>query len=105
MNNIKSITLVFLCSLLFTSAFQCKKDNNGINARLIKDCTGTYIQINGKDYQVCNTEKTDALNADLNVKVEYTKITECTGSAASAIVCMMYHPNEGWIEIKNIDPI
>lgn len=94
--------------LILTSAsvavfalMSCKKES-GEKVTVVKDCTGTYLQINGKDYQVCNLEKTNGFANGTTVIASYKKISKCTGSAADQIVCMMYHENEGWIEVMSI---
>ena len=72
------------------------------DATLIKDCTGVYLRLNNKDYHVCNTEKTTALDGNIPVIATYRLISDCTGTASHAVVCMMLHQNEGWIEIEQI---
>ena len=69
---------------------------------VVRDCTGTYLQKDGKDYQVCNLEKVQAFAAGQSVTVSYKKLSVCKGSAADAIVCLMLHANEGWIEVVDI---
>ncbi|WP_317897316.1 hypothetical protein [Aurantibacillus circumpalustris] len=91
--------VLFILVLLL---FSCKK-NDCIKAELVKDCTGTYIRIDGKDYQVCNLEKVSAFNNGAKITVSYKKITECKGTAADQIVCLMLHANEGWIEVLKIE--
>ncbi len=84
--------------LLFTA---CNKEplQQGI---LIRDCTGTYLQINNKDYHICNPEKVDGGPSSSPIEASYKKLSVCKGSAADAITCMMLHPNEGWIEILQV---
>jgi len=68
-----------------------------------RDCTGTYLRLNGKDYHVCNLEKVSEFPDGVSVKAAFERIDICTGSAMDdAIVCDMLHQNEGWIEVKNI---
>lgn len=98
------IFLVFISIFLATS---CKKEDvitdfEGTKALVLRDCTGTYLKINQKDYHVCNTNLTNRFSDNSFVEVIYTKISVCTGEANNGIVCMMYRENEGWIEIKNI---
>lgn len=84
--------------------FACKKEVR-FNAIVVKDCTGTYLQIDKKDYHVCNPEIAEAIDNGTKVFAIFGMLKECTGSAAGAIVCDMYHPNEGWIEVKQIKPL
>lgn len=71
-------------------------------AAVIKDCTGSYLRINNKDYHVCNIEKLEGLENGVKIKASYRRLEKCTGPEQDAIVCMMYHENEGWIKIKKI---
>lgn len=70
---------------------------------VIRDCTGTYLRKDGKDYRVCNLERVEAYANGIEVRVSYKKLQECKGSGADQIVCMMVHDNEGWIEVIEIE--
>lgn len=94
----KQLILVALLALTACRQHTCT------NATVVKDCTGTYIRINGKDYHVCNREKTDSFADGTAVSVEYKTISNCNGTAKDDIVCLMIHENEGWIEVKSIKP-
>lgn len=95
-----STTIILLiCSVLFVA---CNKSTTTNAVQVVKDCTGTYLRVSGKDYHVCNTEYTDSFNNGDSVQVSWLKINTCTGTASKAIVCMMLHPSEAWIEIKSI---
>lgn len=87
--------------IAFTTLLSCSKETNK-NAIVVRDCTGTYINIEGKDYQVCNLEKVAAFQNGTAVNVSFKKLSECNGSAKDAIVCMMLHPSEGWVEVLHI---
>jgi hypothetical protein len=69
---------------------------------VIRDCTGTYLRINSKDYHICNPEAIASVAAEKEITAQYVKLKECNGSAKDGMVCMMYHENEGWIEVKKI---
>ena len=70
-------------------------------ATIVKDCTGSYLRIEGKDYLVCNTEKLKNFSRDASVEVTFEKIEKCPEFEDKA-VCMMYHENEGLVRIKTI---
>ena len=93
---ISIVTIVFLLTL-----FACKKEQNK-TVTVIRDCTGTYLCLDGKDYQVCNLEKVSSFTDGATVTATFKKIKECNGSAKDAIVCYMLHANEGWIEVDKI---
>jgi len=68
----------------------------------IKDCTGSYLKRDGKDYHICNTEMTTSLSNGDTVLAVFNRIKECNGTAKNGIICMMYHANEGWIQVESI---
>lgn len=95
----------FLISILLTLAAMfssCKKELNQ-TVTVIRDCTGTYLRFDGKDYQVCNLETVASFTDGATAKVAFKRIGECNGSAKNLIVCHMLHPNEGWIEVRSIE--
>lgn len=95
-------TLHLITIATFMLIFSACKKEAVYNATVIRDCTGTYLRIEGKDYHVCNLEKVSSFENQAKVSAIFEKIKECKGSAAGAIVCDMYHANEGWIEVEKI---
>lgn len=87
--------------LLLGIFFGCKKDNY-FAATVVRDCTGTYLRWQDKDYHVCNTEKTEPFENGARVKTLFNSIKECNSPVIGQPVCDMYHQNEGWIEISII---
>lgn len=69
---------------------------------VIHDCTGSYLRSGGKDYKVCNMEKTDAYENGTRVTARFRRIPDCR-SLDGRFFCKMYHANEGWIEIAYIN--
>lgn len=95
--------ILFSGALLLASVavLSCNKERNK-KMTVIRDCSGTYLRFNEKDYRVCNLERVADYEDNANVTVTYKKLEECTGTGADAIVCAMYHPNEGWIQVIKI---
>jgi hypothetical protein len=91
--------LLFLGFLLANAA--CQKENK-VNMTVVRDCTGTYLQKDGKDYQVCNLEKVKNFDDGTKVTASYKRLKERKGSGIDQIVCLMYHQSEGWIEVTAI---
>lgn len=81
--------------------YSCSK--KGQQVTIVRDCTGTYLRMEGKDYHICNTEKTDAFVTGAEVRASFLKINKCKGQANDVPVCEMLHENEGWIKVKKID--
>jgi DhnA family fructose-bisphosphate aldolase class Ia len=66
---------------------------------VVKDCTGVYLRQDKKDYHVCNDEILSALKDGSEVKASFVKVQGCPAQK-DRMVCMMYHENEGWIEVE-----
>jgi hypothetical protein len=97
----KNYLLILLHTFFLISTASCEKQGNE-SMQVIRDCTGTYLRKDGKDYMVCNLEKVSQFADATKVKASFIRISECKGSAINQIVCLMYHQNEGWIEVKEI---
>lgn len=87
---------------LMTINLSCKKGTS-VKMTVVRDCTGTYLRKGGKDYHVCNLEKVTLFNDGQDVIVNYKKLKKCNGSGNDMIVCLMFHENEGWVEVTEIE--
>ena len=96
----KSISIVTILTVL--TLFSCKKEKNE-EVSVIRDCTGTYLHFNGKDYHVCNSDKLSSFENGVIVKATFKRIKKCEGSANHETKCLMIHSNEGWIEVEKIE--
>ena len=102
MTEIIKVSLVFLILLALTAMLpSCKKVRNQ-TVTVERDCTGTYLSLDGKDYHVCNLEMVSSFSDGATVTASFKKIKECNGSAKDANVCEMLHANEGWIVVDKI---
>ena len=72
------------------------------NATVIKDCTGTYLRLNGKDYKVCNIEKVSSYQTGIDISVCFKELKDCEGTGNIVATCYMLHQFESWIEIEHI---
>lgn len=90
--------LTMLIVILITTLSGCKKDTTGMT--VVKDCTGTYLRRDSKDYQVCNTEKTEAFANGATVEAAFEKTGSCP--ADTGVSCMMLHESAGWIKVTKI---
>lgn len=98
----KKLALFFAIPVLLFSLFaiSCSMQKPGAEMQVIRDCTGTYLRMNKKDYHVCNVEKLAAFADGQTIRASFKKISEC--SKQPEIVCMMFHENEGWVEVKKV---
>lgn len=103
---------LFATLVLFVAiAAGCKKHdkNCGCNAsysggmQVIKNCTGTYLRYQQKDYQVCNTSALAAYDNGNSVNASFNKISGC--DSIPPIVCLMLHANEGYVEVVCARPL
>ena len=103
MTEVKQNQIVFSILLTLAAMFSsCKKELNQ-KVTVIRDCTGTYLRLDGKDHQVCNLEKVASFSDGATARATFRKISECNGLAGDTFVCKMLHPNEGWIEVSKIE--
>jgi hypothetical protein len=79
----------------------CKKETYS-SATIFKDCTGTYLRILDKDYQVCNTEKTDNFSHQQRVTVNFALLKECPEPIAYNPLCGEIRPHAGPVNIIDI---
>ncbi|MEO5943889.1 MAG: hypothetical protein ABIP30_02715 [Ferruginibacter sp.] len=97
----KTILYIIIFCLLQVLV-SCKKDSN-TNGIIIKDCTGTYLRLNGNDYKVCNLEKITSFLSDTNVRVTFKQLQGCDGSGNFTPTCYLLHQYIGWVEIEDIN--
>ncbi|MCO5285495.1 MAG: hypothetical protein M9898_03695 [Chitinophagaceae bacterium] len=97
----KSLYIPILFSLLLVFS-GCKKDDfSGTReAMVVVDCTGTYLRVQHKDFNVCNIKIMAGFQDGDHVKATFTKIKECREVLGP--ICDMFHPYESWIEVKAI---
>jgi len=79
----------------------CSEINNR-DMTVVKDCTGSYLRFNNKDYHICNYEIVDEFDDETEVKASFNKIETCP-NIYDLVVCEMYHKNEGLINVTKIE--
>jgi hypothetical protein len=95
----KKLLLITTVAVLLT-LFSCKRETNK-PMTVIKDCTGTYLRMDGKDFQVCNIGKLTFFSSGTTVDATFKKIDNCK-RLEDKVVCKMLHQNEGLIEIVKL---
>jgi hypothetical protein len=93
--------ILFLLVTLFFSLVSCKKERNA-SAVVLRNCTGTYLQSESKNYRVCNIEKLSPYADGDKVTATFKKTKDCNGSAKDQIVCAMVFEFESWIDVEKI---
>ncbi|MEZ5196925.1 MAG: hypothetical protein R2764_11115 [Bacteroidales bacterium] len=88
-----------LLIITVTTSISCSKVSDK-NMTVIKDCTGSFLRYNGKDYHICNVEMVGDYDSGMEVEASFKKIKECLQGEIS--ICEMYHQNEGWIQVTRI---
>jgi hypothetical protein len=94
----KTLQLFFVLGVILLSG--CKKECGEM--LVVRDCTGTYLQHDGKDYQVCNIETLSGFTSGTTVNATYHKIASCS-EQDETVVCMMFHAREGWIVVDTVE--
>lgn len=94
--------LTFLLLFVFLAFVACKKKTNK-SAIVVRDCTGTYIRYEEKDYQVSNIDKVAPFSDGATVKVTFKLLENYDDSSIDEPWCKMLHIKEGWIEVKKIE--
>lgn len=79
----------------------CSAVKTSDNATVVKDCTGAYLSIENKDYLVCNTDILKDYKTGSKVTATFNKVKKCP-EQENKVVCMMYHPHEGMININSL---
>lgn len=97
--SMRTILLFFFGVMILAS---CEKVSKG-EARMLRNCTGTYLKTGAKEYKVCNLERTDPVADDATVKVKFKKIGTCKGTASRRSACEMAYPYESWVEVLKIE--
>ena len=95
----KKLLLITSVAALLT-LLSCKRETNK-PMTVIKDCTGTYLRMDGKDFQVCNIGKLTFFSSGTTVNATFKKIDNCK-RLEGKVVCKMLHQNEGLIEIVKL---
>jgi hypothetical protein len=93
------IIKISVLTIVFSLFYSC--DKSKIRMTIIKNCTGTYLRDNSRDYYVCNSDLLDSYPAGEKVKVSYSELEECFG-ILDTISCEMTQPYNGKIEITEI---
>lgn len=94
----KIVILFSICSLLIVVASCDHKSKK--NSIVIKDCTGSYLQIDGSDFRICNQSKVEHIPSGTEVVAVFRSSSTC--EADNEIVCLMYHEYEDDIRISKI---
>ncbi len=79
----------------------CKKTEGFVSTIMINDCTGWYLQIDKKDYLVCNFDMVSKYKLGKEFYVQYFKTDDCEQADAMTIRCMIVHPIESHIIVLN----
>lgn len=90
-----------LIVVALTINLACKKSIHK-EATVVKDCSGTYLKIGGKDHQVCNAESLSSFESGDKVTINYKCLESCDNLLPIPAICYLNHPNEGWIEVLKI---
>lgn len=96
----KHLFLAVFIMFSLVSVTSCKKNDGNCNnaaysgpMQVIKDCTGTYLRYQQKDYMVCNSAILSAYGSGSWVIAGFNLTTYCP--TMPIVICNMYHAYEG----------
>ncbi len=69
--------------------------------KVVKDCSGTYIQYENADYHVCNKDLLAKYKDGEWILASFYTLKECP-EKGDEMVCMLYHENKGWVKVFDI---
>lgn len=94
------MSIRYLILLLFLVGIQlsCTKENKRVI--VIKDCTGIYVQMDGKDYKVINEAKLSNFNNGQHINAQFHE--EWVECPTSGTTCLMLHDFEYYVFIDKI---
>lgn len=91
--------LVMMSAVLFTGS--CTKEESD-PMMVVKDQSGDYLRMQGKDYRICNTELTREYPDNSYVIARFRKIDACGSLEKDRPAAALPHANEGWIIVDYI---
>lgn len=93
--NMKTLMYSLFVLFLLTT---CDKKVEYTSVIVVRDCSGTYLNLNGKDYFVCNPDKITSVLDNSELLVTYAPCDECTDRQTH---CTIARPFEGCFTILN----
>lgn len=88
-------------SLLFLGITISSCNKSKTNAKINRDCTGTYLELDNKDYLICNPSMAESYANGSEIEVSFEFKSECNPNP-NEVVCFLYHKSYGFVEIKEI---
>lgn len=85
-------------SLSFSACTRSCKELDTQKAKVIRDCTGTYVRIADVDYLVCNTSALTDYADNECVEVSTAGVADCA-EQKDKIICAMAHEYAGIVEV------
>lgn len=84
--------------LVFSLFTMCTKKVEYTSVIVVRDCSGTYLKVDGKVYFVCNPDKIASVLDGSELLVTYTPCSECTDRQTH---CLILRPYESCFTITN----
>lgn len=81
----------------------CSKDKLEQDITVVKDCSGSYLKIDGEDYLICNHDIVENHEDGAIVDASYEIVVDCPSTNDTSFVCMLYHQHEGLILVSSIE--
>lgn len=98
--HLKNLVLLFVICL--SSHFGEAQSRSG-KAKVIRNCTGTYLQFRKSHYLVCNSGAISGFEDNEKIRVRVRKMPFCP--EISGEICALYFENKGAVEITKIKSV
>lgn len=92
---IKKLMFIALLPLALVSCGKLKQRE----MLVVRDCTGTYLRLDDRDYKVCNTNATDIFVEGTMVRAAVQTNASCNDDG---YYCEMYHQYDSRVRVLSI---
>jgi hypothetical protein len=91
---------VFITIFIALTLLSCNKINQ--DAIVAKNCSGTTISVNDKNYRVCNEEILEDYMDGESVEISFSILKNGCPEFENGVVCDLFLEYKQWIEIKKV---
>lgn len=98
--HLKDLVLLFVICLI--SHFGEAQSRSG-KAKVIRNCTGTYLQFRKNNYRVCNSGAISGFEDNEKIRVKVREMPFCPEIPGE--ICALYFEHKGAIEITKIKSV
>lgn len=98
MKNKKPFQFCILSLFILIGSTSCSKTFT--RGSIERNCTGTYLELNKKNFLICNPEITESYSDGSTVKVRFDSKDSCSKKPGD--ICALYYESHGFVKIIEI---